>query len=107
AILHDEQVRFFLRMVVVIVAVATMVLVARSEYSTGRALTIVAFNAVSTVTTTGFASTDYTLWGEFFVAGFLFLMFTGGCSGSTAGSIKAFRLQIALKLLNVQIKKLV
>jgi trk system potassium uptake protein TrkH len=106
-VLRDEQVVFFLRMVVVIVALGTVVLISGSDYSTWRAITIVAFNAVSTITTTGYASTDYTLWGEFFVAAFLFLMFTGGCSGSTAGSIKAFRLQIALKLLNVQIKKLV
>ena len=108
SLLRDDQVAFFLRMVVVIVAVGTVVLMSRStDYSSWQALTVVAFNAVSTITTTGFASTDYTLWGEFFVAGFLFLMFTGGCSGSTAGSIKAFRIQIALKLLNVQVKKLV
>lgn len=106
-LLRDEQVRFFLGMVAIIVAVATLMLAARHDYDAWRALTIVAFNAVSTVTTTGYASTDYTLWGEFFVVAFLFLMFTGGCSGSTAGSIKAFRIQIALKLLNVQIKKLV
>jgi trk system potassium uptake protein len=107
ALLRDEQVTFFLRMVLIIVVIATAVLLQRSDYSAWRAFTIVSFNAVSTITTTGFASTDYTLWGEFFVATFLFLMFTGGCSGSTAGSIKVFRLQIALKLLNLQVKKLV
>ncbi len=107
ALLRDDQVVFFLRAVFVIVAGATIVLVARGEMPPWEALTAVAFNVVSTISTTGYASTDYTLWGEFFVAAFLFLMFTGGCSGSTAGSTKAFRIQIALKLLNVQIKKLV
>jgi trk system potassium uptake protein len=106
-IVRDDQVGFFLRMVVLVVAVATLVLVAQRDYEAWDALTVVAFNAVSIMTTTGYASTDYTLWGDFFVAAFLFMMFTGGCSGSTAGSIKAFRLKIALTLLNVQIKKLV
>lgn len=107
ALLRDDQVQFFLRMVALIVVTGAVMLMVQQDESGWRALTIVAFNAVSTITTTGFASTDYTLWGEFFVASFLFLMFTGGCSGSTAGSIKAFRIQIALSLMSLQIKKLV
>ncbi|MEQ8857738.1 MAG: TrkH family potassium uptake protein [Pseudomonadales bacterium] len=106
-VLHDDQVKFFLKMVLVVVLAGTAVLASQGDYSTLEALTAVAFNVVSTISTTGFASTDYTLWGEFFVGGFLFLMFTGGCSGSTAGSIKAFRIQIAFTLLNLQVKKLV
>jgi trk system potassium uptake protein TrkH len=107
AFLADDQVMFFLRLVVLVIVLCTAVLMARSDHDPLRALTLVAFNVVSTVTTTGFASADYTLWGPFFVAAFLFLMFTGGCSGSTAGSVKAFRIQIALKLLDQQVKKLV
>lgn len=103
----NDQVQFFVRMVVLVVGVSTAVLVNQGTHTVWEALTTVAFNVVSTMSTTGYASTDYTLWSEFFVAAFVFLMFTGGCSGSTAGSVKAFRIQIALKLLNVQIKKLV
>lgn len=106
-LLRDDQVVFFLKMVLALVALGTVVLVVQRDYSAWNALTLVTFNTVSTITTTGYASTDYTLWGEFFVAAFLFMMFTGGCSGSTAGSIKAFRIQIALKLLHMQLKKLV
>lgn len=107
AFLADDQVIFFARMVTLIVAVCTVVLTWQTDYDWQRSLTLVAFNVISTISTTGFASTDYTLWGPFFAAVFLFLMFTGGCSGSTAGSIKAFRIQIALKLLDLQIRKLV
>lgn len=106
-LIFDDQVLFFFGMVAVVIVACTLVLVAQSDYSPWTALTMVAFNTVSTITTTGYASTDYTLWGQFFVAVFLFLMFTGGCSGSTAGSIKAFRIQIALTLLNLQIKQLI
>ncbi|MEZ5560413.1 MAG: TrkH family potassium uptake protein [Pseudomonadales bacterium] len=106
ALVRDEQVRFFLLMVAVISLLSTLLL-NDPAYSLGRAFTVVTFNVVSTITTTGFASTDYTLWGPFFAAEFLFLMFTGGCSGSTAGSVKIFRIQLALKMFATQIRKLI
>lgn len=104
---RDDQVRFFFKMVLTVVVAGAAMLSWQQNLPAWDAVTVVAFNAVSTITTTGFASTDYTLWGEFFVAAFVFLMFTGGCSGSTAGSIKTFRLQIALHLFRIQIRKLI
>jgi trk system potassium uptake protein TrkH len=49
------------------------------------------FNVISVATTTGFASEDFGLWGSFGVMVMCFLMFSGGCSGSTSGGIKLFR----------------
>ncbi len=40
-------------------------------------------------------SDDYTKWGNFAIGVFFLLTFVGGCSGSTAGAIKIYRLQIA------------
>lgn len=53
-----------------------------------------AFNIISVMTTTGFASEDYTLWGSFPLVVFFYLMFAGGCSGSTTGGVKLFRFQL-------------
>lgn len=53
------------------------------------------FSVVSITTTTGFASEDYITWGPFAVGIFFLLMFVGGCSGSTSGGIKVYRLQVA------------
>lgn len=50
------------------------------------------FNLVSVITTTGYASEDYTLWGQVAVAIFLLTTFLGGCAGSTSGGIKMNRL---------------
>jgi trk system potassium uptake protein TrkH len=105
-LLKNEQVVFFAGTVALSTLVGTL-LMSRGEHSVIDTLTTVCFNVVSIITTTGFASTDYSLWGPFFTALFLFLMFTGGCSGSTAGSVKVFRIQIALKLFAIQLKKLV
>lgn len=57
-------------------------------------LTRVAVNVVSVVTTTGYASEDYELWGAGYVGLFLALTFVGGCAGSTSGGIKIYRFQL-------------
>ena len=64
------------------------------------------FNITSVVTTTGFASDDYTAWGPGAVGMFLVLMFVGGCSGSTSGAIKIYRHQILLILVRAHVKRL-
>lgn len=55
------------------------------------------FAAVSVVTTTGYATSDYQAWGPLALAAIFFLTFVGGCAGSTAGGFKIFRIQIILK----------
>ena len=46
-------------------------------------------------------------WGKFSLIFFLFLMFIGGCAGSTTCGIKIFRLQILFLFLKNQMKKLI
>ena len=57
------------------------------------------FNVTSVVTTTGYATADYQLWGSFAIAAFFFLTFVGGCAGSTAGGFKIFRFEVLAKAL--------
>jgi len=49
------------------------------------------FNIVSLVTTTGYANADYLQWGPFAISIVFMATFLGGCSGSTAGGVKAYR----------------
>jgi trk system potassium uptake protein len=65
-----------------------------SEEDIFRTFSIATFNVISVVTTTGYAYGDYTTWGHFVIVTFFFLTFVGGCSGSTTGGIKFFRIQI-------------
>ncbi|MGB1271982.1 MAG: TrkH family potassium uptake protein, partial [Endozoicomonas sp.] len=62
---QDTQVQAFIGFLLAIWGILSLWLVFHSDYSFWRALTLVAFNTTSTVTTTGYALGDYTLWGGF------------------------------------------
>ncbi len=95
ALWDDAQVRGFLTFLAAVSFILAVWLTATREIAFVDALRASAFNVTSIVTTTGFVSTDYQLWGAFAVGLFLLLTFVGGCSGSTAGAIKIYRLQVA------------
>ena len=63
------------------------------------------FNVISIVTTTGYASGDYQLWGPLFWAIFLGLTFFGACSGSTSGGLKQFRFVVAWLVIREAVSK--
>ena len=68
---------------------------------------ISSFNVISILSGTGYVTDDFGLWGKFSLIFFLFLMFIGGCAGSTACGIKIFRLQMLLIFLKNQVRKLI
>ncbi len=70
-------------------------------------LRISTFNIVSILSGTGYVTTDFSLWGKFPLVFFLFLMFIGGCAGSTTCGIKIFRFQILGRFVLNQVKKIV
>ena len=77
------------------------------DYSFLENLRISTFNVVSIVSGTGYVTTDFSSWGKFPLIFFLFLMFVGGCAGSTTCGIKIFRFQIIGSFTINQIKKLI
>lgn len=104
--LQDPQVRTFLIVIVALISLMTVFLWISSEIDQTRALRLAAFNTVSVVTGTGYATTDYNSWGPFAVAAFFTFMFIGGCAGSTACSIKIFRYQVAFEALRVYLLRM-
>jgi len=101
----NSQVRCFVGFLVVVVIVLSAWLSVSQSMSVLLALRLVAFHVVSVVTTTGFATTDYSLWGDFSGGLFFFLTFVGGCTGSTAGGIKMFRFEIMFRVIKKQIHR--
>jgi len=94
---QDAQIRTFL----VLALVATLSMWAY-QLSLGiaapdSAFLAAAFNTISILTGTGYATTDYGAWGPFAIGVFFVLTFIGGCAGSTACGLKIFRLQVIFK----------
>jgi trk system potassium uptake protein TrkH len=105
--LRDRQVRTFLVFLLVVILGMTAWLALSGRYGLEEAFRHAAFNVVSVVTTTGYATTDYTLWGNAAIGIFFGLAFVGGCTGSTAGGIKIFRFEVMGALLRSQMSSLV
>ena len=103
---EDSQVRAFLGMLAVFTLLIAFWVWISGRFGFGDALSHAAFNVISIATTTGYASSDYSLWGSLPVALFFALTFLGGCTGSTAGGIKTFRLQILFALLRQQVHQM-
>jgi trk system potassium uptake protein TrkH len=106
-LLTDAQVRWFFGILSVFVLTITSWLVIVEGAAPLDALRHATFNIVSLITTTGYASTDYGLWGPFPVAALFFLMAVGGCTGSTAGGIKVFRFTVLHAVARNQFARLV
>jgi trk system potassium uptake protein TrkH len=71
-----------------------------SEAFTGAEKTVrtALFNAISIITTTGYANADYDVWPAMSRLLLLLCMFIGGCAGSTSGGIKVVRVILATRL---------
>jgi trk system potassium uptake protein TrkH len=102
ALLQDSQVRLFLWIVGSAIAAVFIWRVAWNGAPIPDALREASFNVVSIISTTGFTSQDYSQWGGFPPLLLIVLMLAGGCTGSTAGGIKMFRLCVLLSALRAQ-----
>jgi trk system potassium uptake protein TrkH len=110
-IVHDSEFRYYVGILAVFTAVLTGLLfgglgLGLAELPAGvdpipgqleNALRHSAFQAVSIVTTTGYASMDFNTWSPIAQYLLLFGMFLGGSAGSTGGAIKMVRTLVLLK----------
>jgi trk system potassium uptake protein TrkH len=94
ALVRDGEFRLYVGLLV-LASAALAAILWDAGISTGwDAITDAAFQTVSIMTTTGFASTDFNAWLAVAPAAAMLivaLMFPGGSAGSTAGSIKVVR----------------
>lgn len=105
-LLTDSQVRAFLAIIAVFVAALMWRLIAFEGAAFEEAFRAALFNVVSVITGTGFASADYGAWGSFAVTLFFVLGLIGGCSGSTACSVKVFRYQLLVSAVATEVRRL-
>jgi trk system potassium uptake protein TrkH len=106
ALVRDSQIRAFL---LIYLGFALALVAARALHGDAideRAVREVLFNLSSIISTTGFTSTDYSLWGPLAEVLFFCSMMICGCSGSTAGGPKVFRYQLLTGAISGEIRRL-
>lgn len=86
----DEEFRAYLG-IVVVATIALAGFLLRDGMSFLEALRHGAFQVLSILTTTGYASDDFQLWSPQAKMVLFLLMFVGGCAGSAAGGPKVVR----------------
>lgn len=102
---RDEQVRLFLAIIAGATAMIALWRLVHEDIAILEAIRSAAFAVVATITTSGFTGHDYSLWGGFPETVAFLLMLIGGCTGSTVGGIKVFRVLIMLKTLRMQVRR--
>jgi trk system potassium uptake protein TrkH len=97
-IFQNEEFRFYIG-TVFLVSILTWLVLLNKFPDTGweESLRNGLFQVVSILTTTGFGTANYTLWGNFLLLVFFFLMFFGASAGSTSGGIKIVRHMLIVK----------
>ena len=105
---YDAQIPVLLTLVVIFSLLAF--LEGRDNAGLGGAAEVMVeatFSVVAVITTTGLASVDYLTWGPFAAGLFYAISFFGGCTGSTSGGAKSFRIIMMVKGLNQSLKELI
>ena len=102
----DSQVHYF----IAIAALGSLLVVTwlwrtQDDFSFSTAI-MGTFNTISIMTGTGYTAGDYQVWGAFPLIILFFLMFVGGCAGSTSCGIKIFRFQVLGAIVRNQFLKM-
>ena len=105
--LRSEELRVYTTIVVSVTLLICVCLRVQAGVPLGESVTDAAFQTVTIMTTTGFATVDFALWPTFCRMALLVLMFTGGCAGSTSGGMKLSRVLILWKSLVRELKRMV
>ncbi|MEE9318395.1 MAG: TrkH family potassium uptake protein [Rhodospirillales bacterium] len=105
-VFSDSQVQCFISLVAVVVLTTAGWLWLENGLDLFVSLRLASFSIVSIITGTGYAISDYSLWGSFALPIFFFIMFIGGCAGSTTCGIKIFRFQVLYAAARTQIHQL-
>lgn len=94
----NEEVAGFLIFVIFIILLVSYILFSSGNYdSLTAAFGDSAFEVVSVVTSTGFATVDFSHWPDILPVLLIFISFVGGCGGSTAGGMKVMRIMLLIR----------
>ena len=106
-ILENNEFIFYTIISLVFCILAAVVLFRNGNFHFTGSVINGSFHVISIITSTGFYTNHYGLWGDFMVLILFILMFTGGMTGSPSGGIKVVRLLIMTRNNRMELRRLI
>ena len=105
--LHDPECRAYTVILLAVSILCIAVLIATRTDAPGMAIRHGLLQVVSMMTSTGFVTTDFSLWPSALPVILILITFIGGCAGSTASGMKVIRWLLMWKQGSREIARLV
>lgn len=102
---NNDEFKWYLGAVIGLIVIITPIVHFQVDHSYWTSLRETAFQVISMITTTGYATADYTTWGPLATFIFFLLLFSGASAGSTSGGIKIVRIVTLMKNGFLEFKK--
>ena len=96
-IINNDEFKWYLSAVLILILLLSSYRTLTSSSDFMHSFREISFQVVSIITTTGYATADYTLWGSFLTFIFFLFLFSGASAGSTSGGIKIVRIILLIK----------
>ncbi len=106
-VFENREFRIYLMVILTVTAIVTITLVFLDNHDGEESFRTALFQVVSLVTSTGFATADYTAWHPYLTYLMFLLLFSGACAGSTSGGIKIMRHSILFRNTLLEFKRMV
>ncbi len=106
SLFKDEEFRAYFLILLIFTIMISATLVSHHIYDLAKAIREALFQVLTILTTTGFASVDYSEWNLRAKLLLFILMFSGASIGSASGGLKLLRLICLFKYIKRQIAKI-
>jgi trk system potassium uptake protein TrkH len=104
---RDEELRLYLAFIAIGTTLIAIEVIGGGYESGEAGFRHSLFQTTAILTTTGFATTDYAVWGALATVTLLLLMFSGASAGSTGGGIKIVRHLLLFKMVRRELEQTV
>ncbi len=95
---QDTEFKYYiLTMILALLIVVSYLFFSGTVSSGSESFRLSLFQTVSIATTTGFSTTNFSIWPTFLPVMLIFLSFIGGCAGSAGGGMKVIRYALLLR----------
>jgi trk system potassium uptake protein TrkH len=106
-IIENNEFIFYTIIIVSFSVLASAVLYLTGNFPVSGSVLNGTFHIISIITSTGFYTDNYVLWGDLIILILFILMFTGGMAGSPSGGIKVVRLLIMTRNSRMELRRLI